>query len=75
MDAESLIDPHLYGGDPTNTPGYKLFRNLIDAVDASGCESCTARECCPFCGCDDYDDLYERKDGEVVGCTECVKRR
>lgn len=33
------------------------------------------RECCPFCGCDDYDDLYERKDGEVVGCTECVKRR
>lgn len=48
MDAESLVDPHLYGGDPTNTPGYKLFRNLIDTVDASGCESCTARECCPF---------------------------
>lgn len=48
MDAESLIDPNLYGGDSTNTPGYKLFRSLMDTVDASGCETCEARQCCPF---------------------------
>ena len=33
------------------------------------------REECPFCGHDDYEDLYEREDGEIGGCTECIKRR
>jgi hypothetical protein len=32
------------------------------------------RECCPWCESDTYEDLYVREvDGEVVGCTDCIK--
>ena len=32
------------------------------------------RECCPYCGSDDYEDLYTRRNsGEVIGCDDCIR--
>lgn len=61
MDVESLIDPNLYGGDLSSTPGYKLFRNLLESVDAEECEHCDEKGTCPF-----YENLESFRDGKGV---------
>jgi len=48
MDAESLIDPNLYGGNVEKTPGYQLFRRLFEQADCSACQDCHDKEFCPF---------------------------
>lgn len=61
MDAESLIDPNLYGGEASRTPGYKLLSSLLDYVDAAGCECCDARAHCPF-----YENLELFRTGKGI---------
>lgn len=42
-------------------------------TECDGCGYCQSeRECCPYCGDDCYDHLYEQ-DGKIIGCTECIK--
>ena len=48
MDAESLIDKNLFGGDPKNTPGYKLIKRIFEHADCSECDVCHHGDLCPF---------------------------
>ena len=48
MDAESLIDKHLFGGETQNTPGYKLIKSIFEHADCSACDACPHRDLCPF---------------------------
>ena len=59
MDVESLIDPNLYGGDVSNTPGYKLFSSLLDSVNAVECDNCDEKGACPF-----YENLMALRTGK-----------
>lgn len=61
MDAESLIDPHLYGGMLQQTPGYKLFESLFASVDASACEICEEKGYCPF-----FENIQAMKSGKGI---------
>jgi len=58
MDAESLLDANLYGGDIRQTPGYKLLWSVFSSADSSRCENCKGRESCPF-----YENLVAVRNG------------
>ena len=62
MDAESLIDKNLFGGQTQNTPGYKLIRNIFEHADCSGCDNCPQRDLCPF-----WENLLSVKDNDYSG--------
>ena len=48
MDAESLIDKNLFGGEIKNTPGYKLIHRIFEQADCSECNTCSNNDLCPF---------------------------
>lgn len=48
MDAESLIDKNLFGGETQNTPGYRLIKSIFEQADCSSCDVCPHRDLCPF---------------------------
>ena len=61
MDAESLVDANLYNGDISQTPGYRLFNELISGTDVSACECCEGNDICPF-----YENLVAMKRGTGI---------
>ena len=48
MDAESLIDKNLFGGETQNTPGYRLIKSIFEQADCSSCDVCPHSDLCPF---------------------------
>lgn len=58
MDAESLIDKNLYGGEMHKTPGYQLVKRIMEKADSSECDTCSYGTLCPF-----KENLLSIKDG------------